>query len=206
LAICDHSISASYAGGLKPEDIIEQHQEIDALNKKLAPFKIFKGIESDIKNDGSLDYPTDLLKTFDLVVASIHQGFKMDEETATKRLIKAIENPYTTILGHMTGRLLLSRKGYPVNFKKIIDACADNQVIIELNAHPYRLDIDWRWIPYCIEKGVLISINPDAHSKSGYHDMQYGINVARKGYLSKANCFNALNLKQVEEWMWQKRK
>lgn len=206
LAICDHSISASYAGGLKPEDIIEQHQEIDALNKKLAPFKIFKGIESDIKNDGSLDYPTDLLKTFDLVVASIHQGFKMDEETATKRLIKAIENPYTTILGHMTGRLLLSRKGYPVNFKKIIDACANNQVIIELNAHPYRLDIDWRWIPYCIEKGVLISINPDAHSKSGYHDMQYGINVARKGYLSKANCFNALNLKQVEEWMWQKRK
>jgi DNA polymerase (family 10) len=206
LAICDHSISASYAGGLKPEEIIKQHQEIDALNKEMAPFKIFKGIECDIKIDGSLDYTTDILETFDIIVASIHQSFKMDEETATKRLIKAIENPYTTILGHMTGRLLLSRKGYPVNFKKIIDACADNQVIIELNAHPYRLDIDWRWIPYCIEKGVLISINPDAHSKSGYHDMQYGVNVARKGYLRNKDCFNALNLNQLEEWLRQKRK
>jgi DNA polymerase (family 10) len=206
LAICDHSISASYAGGLKPEEIIKQHQEIDALNKEMAPFKIFKGIECDIKIDGSLDYTTDILETFDIIVASIHQNFKMDEETATKRLIKAIENPYTTILGHMTGRLLLSRKGYPVNFKKIIDACADNQVIIELNAHPYRLDIDWRWIPYCIEKGVLISINPDAHSKSGYHDMQYGVNIARKGYLRNKDCFNALNLNQLEEWLRQKRK
>lgn len=206
LAICDHSISASYAGGLTPDKIEAQHKEIEKLNEQLAPFKIYKGIESDIKSDGSLDYEESILKTFDVIVASIHQGFKMDEEQATQRLIKAIENPYTTILGHVTGRLLLSRNGYPVNHKKVIDACAANNVIMELNAHPYRLDIDWRWIPYCIEKGVMISINPDAHSKSGYHDMQYGVNVARKGMLNKENCFNSLTLNQMEQWLKQKKK
>ncbi len=200
LGMCDHSQSAFYAEGLKPDRVLAQHAEIDALNEKLAPFKIFKGIESDILNDGSLDYTEDVLKSFDFIVASVHSNLKMTEEKATARLLKAIENPYTTILGHPTGRLLLSRPGYPIDHKKIIDACAANGVVIELNAHPYRLDIDWRWIPYCLEKGVKISINPDAHEKSGYHDMHYGISVARKGMLTKEMCFNALSLDEIETY------
>lgn len=200
LGICDHSQSAFYAEGLKPERVFEQHAEIEKLNKQLAPFKIFKGIESDILNDGTLDYSEDVLKSFDFIVASVHSNLKMTEEKATARLLKAIENPYTTILGHPTGRLLLSRPGYPIDHKKIIDACAANGVIIELNAHPYRLDIDWRWIPYCLEKGVKISINPDAHEKSGYHDMYFGTCVARKGMLTKEMCFNALSLNEMETY------
>lgn len=200
LGICDHSQSAFYAEGLKPDRVLEQHAEIETLNKKLAPFKIFKGIESDILNDGSLDYSEDVLKSFDFIVASVHSNLKMTEEKATARLLKAIENPYTTILGHPTGRLLLSRPGYPIDHKKIIDACAANGVVIELNAHPYRLDIDWRWIPYCLEKGVKISINPDAHEKSGYHDMYYGTCVARKGMLTKEMCFNTLSLNEIESY------
>lgn len=198
LGICDHSQSAFYANGLKADRVIEQQKEIDVLNKELAPFRIFKGIESDILNDGSLDYPEEILKTFDLVVASVHSNLKMPEEKANARLIKAIENPYTTILGHPTGRLLLSRPGYPIDHKKIIDACAANGVIVELNAHPYRLDIDWRWIYYCMEKGVKISINPDAHERTGYHDMYFGTLAARKGMLTKEMCFNALSLSEIE--------
>ncbi len=204
LGICDHSQSAFYANGLKPERIIEQHKEIDVLNTTLAPFKIFKGIESDILYDGSLDYPEEILKTFDFVVASVHSVLKMDIDKATSRLIKAIENPYTTILGHPTGRLLLSREGYPIDHKKVIDACAANNVIVELNAHPYRLDIDWRWIPYCLEKGVKISINPDAHEKEGYHDMYYGTCAARKGMLTKEMCFNALTLEEMAKYLTNK--
>ena len=200
LGICDHSQSAFYAQGLKPDRVFEQHAEIDLLNKQFFPFRVFKGIESDILNDGSLDYSDDVLKSFDFIVASVHSNLKMNEEKATARLLKAIENPYTTILGHPTGRLLLSRPGYPIDHKKIIDACAANGVIIELNAHPYRLDIDWRWIPYCLERGVKISINPDAHEKSGYHDMYYGTCVARKGMLTKEMCFNTLSLSQMETY------
>ncbi len=200
LGICDHSQTASYAGGLKVEQVLLQHDEIKKLNKQLAPFKIFKGIESDILGNGNLDYEEDILKTFDFIVASVHSNLKMDEERATNRLLKAIENPYTTILGHPTGRLLLGRPGYPIDHKKIIDACAANKVVIELNAHPYRLDIDWRWIPYCLEKGVMISINPDAHQLKGYHDMNYGINVARKGLLTSKQCFNSKSLIEIEAY------
>lgn len=203
--ICDHSQSAFYANGLKADRIAEQQRETDELNKELAPFKVFKGIESDILNDGSLDYPEEVLKTFDFIVASIHSNLKMDKEKATTRLIKAIENPYTTILGHMTGRLLLSREGYPVDHAKVIDACAANNVVIELNAHPYRLDIDWRWIPYCLDKGVMISINPDAHEREGFRDMHYGVLAARKGGLPKEMCFNALSLQEVEQWFMKKK-
>ena len=199
LGICDHSQSAFYAGGMKEDKILAQHEEIAQLNQSLAPFKIFKGVESDILTDGSLDYPESILKSFDFIVASVHSNLKMDLEKATSRLITAIENPYTTILGHPTGRLLLSRQGYPIDHKKVIDACAANGVVIELNAHPYRLDIDWRWIPYCLEKGVMISINPDAHKKSGYHDMYYGTCVARKGMLTKEMCFNAKSLLDMEQ-------
>lgn len=206
LGICDHSQSAFYAEGLKPDRVLAQQAEIDELNKKLFPFRIFKGIESDILNDGSLDYPEEVLKTFDFIVASVHSNLKMNEEKATSRLLKAIENPYTTILGHPTGRLLLSRSGYPIDHKKIIDACAENGVVIELNAHPYRLDIDWRWIPYCLERGVKISINPDAHEKSGYHDMYYGTCVARKGMLTKEMCFNTLSLSEMESFFSKRKK
>lgn len=197
LGLCDHSKTAVYANGLSIERVLQQHEEIDKLNERLAPFKIFKGIESDILTDGSLDYPDEILAKFDFVVASIHSGFKMDEERATGRLIKAIENPYTTILGHPTGRLLLSRGGYQINLKKVIDACAANNVVIEINANPLRLDLDWRWHRYAIEKGVILSINPDAHRNEGFMDMRYGINVARKGGLSKDNCLNALSLNEI---------
>jgi DNA polymerase (family 10) len=205
LGICDHSKSAQYAGGLKEDKIVQQHQEIDALNSKLTPFRIFKGIESDILNDGSLDYNAEVLRSFDFVVASVHSNLKMNEEKAMTRLVKAIENPFTTILGHPTGRLLLIREGYPVNHQKMIDACAANGVIIELNAHPYRLDMDWRWIDYAVEKGVKISINPDAHNTAGFSDMYYGTCVARKGFLTSDMCFNALSLDEVAVY-FEKRK
>lgn len=200
LGMCDHSKTAVYANGLSIERVLQQHEEIDHLNKKLAPFKIFKGIESDILGDGNLDYPDEILEKFDFVVASVHSNLKMDEEKATERLITAIENPFTTILGHPTGRLLLSRNGYPLDFKKIIDACAANQVVIEINANPLRLDLDWRWHQYALEKGVMLSINPDAHRNEGFSDMQYGVYVARKGGLSAAQCFNSLNLQQIEAY------
>ena len=203
--ICDHSKSAFYANGLNEQRLYAQHQEIDALNAKLAPFKIFKGIESDILNDGSLDYSDDILKTFDFVVASVHSNLRMDEEKATARLIKAIENPYTTILGHPTGRLLLSRKGYPIDYAKVIDACAANQVAIEINANPLRLDLDWRWHRYALEKGVLLSINPDAHRMEGFYDMRYGTLIGRKGGLTSAQCLNAMSLKDISEYFSNKK-
>jgi DNA polymerase (family 10) len=197
LGICDHSKSAFYANGLNEQRVYAQHQEIEKLNLKLAPFKIFKGIESDILNDGSLDYPEEILKSFDFVVASVHSNLRMTEEKATNRLIKAIENPYTTILGHPTGRLLLSRKGYPIDFKKVIDACASNHVVIEINANPLRLDLDWRWHRYALEKGVILSINPDAHRMEGFKDMHYGTLVARKGGLTASKCLNAYSLAEI---------
>ncbi|MBK6640086.1 MAG: DNA polymerase/3'-5' exonuclease PolX [Bacteroidetes bacterium] len=200
LGICDHSKSAFYANGMKEDRIIQQHKEIDLLNKELAPFRIFKGIESDILHDGSLDYDVQILKSFDFIVASIHSGLKMTEEKATARLLKAIENPYTTILGHPTGRLLLAREGYPIDHKAVIDACAAHHIILELNAHPYRLDIDWRWIRYAIEKGVQISVNPDAHHTNGYHDMYYGVCAGRKGLLTKKMTFNAKSVVEVSQW------
>lgn len=200
LGICDHSKTAVYAGGLPIERVKEQWAEIEALNQRLAPFRIFKGIESDILSDGSLDYPDEILAGFDFVVASIHSNLRMDEEKATRRLITAIENRYTTILGHPTSRLLLSRPGYPIDYKKVIDACAANQVVIEINANPLRLDLDWRWQRYALEKGVLLAINPDAHRTEGLTDMQYGVYVARKGGLSPERCLNALSLADIEQY------
>lgn len=201
LVISDHSKAAFYANGLKEDRLVQQWAEIDELNKELAPFKIFKSIESDILSDGSLDYEEDTLKQFDLIIASVHSNLRMDEQKATQRLLKAIENPYTTILGHPTGRLLLSREGYPIDHKTIIDACAEHHVSIELNANPYRLDLDWTWIPYAIEKGILISINPDAHSTGGIHDVHFGVLSARKGGLTKAACLNAKNLQEFEQYL-----
>ncbi|MBX7240606.1 MAG: PHP domain-containing protein [Bacteroidia bacterium] len=201
LLITDHSKTAFYANGLSEGRIEEQQREIDKLNLQLAPFKIFKGIESDILYDGSLDYEEDVLKSFDCIIASVHANLKMDETKANARLLKAIENPYTRILGHPTGRLLLSRNGYPVNHKMMIDACAANGVVIELNANPYRLDLDWRWIQYAMEKNVMISINPDAHSIEGIQDIRYGIAAARKGMLSSGYCLNAKSLAEFTQWV-----
>ncbi|ERJ59605.1 DNA polymerase/3'-5' exonuclease PolX [Sphingobacterium paucimobilis] len=203
--ICDHSKTAVYANGLTEERLQQQWAEVDKLNQELTPFKIFKGIESDILSDGSLDYPDEILAQFDFVVASVHSNLKMDEEKATARLIKAIENPYTTILGHPTGRLLLSRAGYPLDFKKVIDACAANDVVIEINANPLRLDLDWRWHRYALEKGVLLSINPDAHRTEGLLDMHYGIYVARKGGLTKEKCLNAFSLKEITQFFKERK-
>ncbi|MCD8740195.1 helix-hairpin-helix domain-containing protein [Mucilaginibacter roseus] len=205
LGMCDHSRTAVYAKGLSIERVLQQHEEIDHLNKKLNGFHVFKGIESDILSDGSLDYPEEILQKFDFIVTSIHANLKMDIDKATTRLIKAIENPYTTILGHPTGRLLLSRNGYQIDHKKVIDACAANKVVIEINANPLRLDLDWRWQQYALDKGVWLSINPDAHRKEGHNDMQFGVYAARKGGLYKERCLNALSLQQIQEFFKQKR-
>lgn len=201
LVISDHSKTAFYANGLQEDRIRAQQQQVDELNAKLAPFKIFKSIESDILNDGSLDYSPEILSTFDLVIASVHSNLKMNEEKAMMRLINAIENPYTSILGHMTGRLLLSRNGYPVDHKRIIEACAANQVVIELNAHPRRLDIDWRWIDYALEKNVLISIDPDAHAIDGFDDCRYGVLVAQKAGVSKEQNLSSYSLSDFEAFV-----
>ncbi|MEA3426774.1 MAG: helix-hairpin-helix domain-containing protein [Bacteroidota bacterium] len=209
LVISDHSKTAFYANGLNEERIAAQHKQVDELNARLAPFRIYKSIESDILNDGSLDYADEILASFDLVIASIHSNLKMTEEKAMMRLLKAIENPYTSILGHMTGRLLLSRNGYPVDHKKIIDACAANDVVIELNAHPRRLDIDWRWIGYALERNVLISIDPDAHAIEGFADCRYGVLVAQKAGLTPQQNLSSFSLEAFDTFVQkqqQKRK
>jgi len=205
LVMSDHSQAAFYANGLTPERIAAQHAEIDALNIKLAPFKIFKSIEADILNDGSLDYTDQVLSTFDLVIASVHSNLKMSEEKAMSRVMTAIANPYTAILGHPTGRLLLSRKGYPLDHKAIIDACAANKVVIEINAHPRRLDLDWRWIDYAMDKGVLLSIDPDAHSVEGYNSNFYGVMIAQKGGLTANRNLSSFTLVQFEAYLQQYR-
>ncbi len=203
--ISDHSKSAGYASGLNEESVLMQWNEIENLNNQYADgFKIYKGIESDILTDGSLDYSDDILAGFDLVIASVHSGLNMDEEKATRRLITAIENPYTRILGHPTGRLLLARRGYLVDYKKVIDACAANNVFIELNANPQRLDLDWTWIPYALDKHVKVSINPDAHSKESIHYIKYGVAAARKGGLTKDMCLNTLNKEAFDLWLSRK--
>lgn len=201
--ISDHSQSAGYAGGLKEEEIYAQWQEIDHLNREYGDsFHVYKSIESDILTDGSLDYPDDILSQFDLVIASVHSVLNMDEDRATSRLIKSIENPYTKILGHPTGRLLLARPGYPINHQKIIDACAANGVTIELNANPLRLDLDWTWIEKAVEKGVLISINPDAHSMESIHLIKYGVAVARKAGLNAHQCLSCKTKVEFDRWLY----
>ena len=205
LVISDHSQAAYYANGLTPERIAAQHQEIDALNEKLAPFKIFKSIEADILGDGNLDYGERVLQTFDLVIASVHSNLKMTLEKAMSRVLAAVRNPYTTILGHPTGRLLLSREGYPLDHKILIDECAANDVVVEINAHPRRLDIDWRWIEYAAEKGVLLSIDPDAHSIAGYHDVYYGVMAAQKGGLTARQNLSSFTLKEFEAFLEKSR-
>jgi DNA polymerase (family 10) len=206
LGICDHSKTAGYARGLQVERVLQQFEEIDTLNQQLWPFKIFKGIESDILGNGDLDYEPEILRQFDMVVASVHSNLNMTQDKAMDRLLRAIENPYTTILGHPTGRLLLMREGYPIDHHKVIDACAANGVALELNAHPYRLDIDWRYIDYAMEKGVMVSVNPDAHEKRGYLDMHFGVLSGQKGGLQTSQTLNALNLVEFEAYLAKRKK
>ncbi|HTE25381.1 helix-hairpin-helix domain-containing protein [Flavitalea sp.] len=201
LVISDHSKSAFYANGLQEERILQQHAEIDALNLKLAPFRIFKSIESDILNDGSLDYPESVLKRFDLVIASVHSNLKMSLDKAMARLLAAISNPYTTILGHLSGRLLLSRPGYPLDYPVIIEACAAYNVVIELNAHPRRLDMDWRWIDLAIDNNVMISIDPDAHTADAFNDCRYGVLAAQKAGVEKKHNLSSYTLAEFKNFL-----
>ena len=206
LVLSDHSQAAFYASGLTPDRVAAQHIEIEALNEKYKPFKIFKSIESDILNDGSLDYDNSVLSTFDLVIASVHSNLKMSQDKAMQRLLTAIQNPFTTILGHPTGRLLLSREGYPLDHKMIIDACADYEVAIEINAHPRRLDLDWRWVEYAQEKDVLLSINPDAHSLAGFDDIYYGCTIAQKAGLTPDKNLSSFSLAEMEQFVELKKR
>jgi DNA polymerase (family 10) len=207
--ICDHSQSLKIANGLTVDDVRRQQEEIRALNERLQsadpPFRIFSGTESDILADGSLDYPDDVLASFDFVVASVHVGFNMTESQATERVVRAVENPHTRILGHPTGRLLLRREGYPLDHEAVLDACARNRVAVELNANPYRLDLDWRRIRMATEKGVLISINPDAHAIDQLAYTKWGIAVARKGGLTIESCLNAMSLEDFAAWISSRR-
>jgi DNA polymerase (family X) len=205
IGITDHSQQATYAGGLTPEAVQRQHQEIDQLNRVLAPFRIFKGIESDVLADGHLDYSDDVLASFDFVIASIHTGMNMDQKKATERIIRAIRNPYTTMLAHPTNRLLLKRAGFPIDYQAVIDACADCEVIIEINANPWRLELDWRWVAYALSKNVWISINPDAHDKESIQNMYYGVCMGRKGGLTQSHTFNSLSREEVITYL-QRRK
>jgi DNA polymerase (family 10) len=205
LGLADHSRAAAYAGGLSPERVREQHAEIDAWNREYGEkgkdrFRIFKGIESDILPDGSLDYDDALLASFDYVVGSVHSSFTMSREEMTERVLRAIENPYLTILGHATGRLLLVREGYQIDVDAVIDAAAEHGVAIEINADPHRLDLDWRHVRRAAELGVLIPINPDAHSVAGLDNVAYGVNVARKAWLAAPQVLNTWTLEEVEAY------
>ncbi|HHV75047.1 DNA polymerase/3'-5' exonuclease PolX [Thermoanaerobacterium butyriciformans] len=199
IGITDHSKSAFYANGLKEEDVLRQLDEIDELNSKYSDIKILKGIESDILRDGSLDYDEDILRRFDFVIASVHSNFKMSKDDMTERIIKAIKNRYTKIIGHMTGRLLLARDGYDIDVYKVIDSAAEYGKIIEINSSPYRLDIDWRYIKYAKEKGVKFAICPDAHRIEGLDDVKYGIGIARKGWLEAKDVINTYDFDELNK-------
>jgi len=192
IGISDHSQSAFYANGLKEDRVRAQHAEIGEVQKKFPDIRIFKGIEADILVDGAMDYPDEVLATFDFVIASVHSRFNLSEEDQTRRICRALANPYVTMLGHATGRLLLSRDGYRVDLHKVLDAAAEHNKIVEINANPHRLDLDWRLCGYAKEKGITFSINPDAHSTEGLSVVPFGVNVARKGGVTAQDVVNTL--------------
>lgn len=201
LGLADHSKAAAYANGLDETRVRKQQKEIDKVNQKYSDFRILKGIEVDILANGDLDFSNATLATFDYVVASVHSGFKMSEADMTKRILKAVRNKYVTMIGHLTGRLLLVREGYAVRQHEIIDAAADLGKIIEINAHPSRLDLDWRLCRYAKEKGMMFAINPDAHVIDGLTDVRYGVGIARKGWLEKKDVLNTSTLREVEQYL-----
>lgn len=198
LGVCDHSKSAGYAGGLSIDRVKAQHIEIDELNDELAPFRIFKGIESDILMDGSLDYPDEILRSFDFVIASVHNYITMTSREMTGRLMRAIRNPCTHILGHISGRLLLEREAYEVDISALLKLAAEEGVAIELNANPMRLDLDWRYLKEARDLGIKIPICPDAHSIEGLHDVEFGVGIARKGWLRSSDIPNCLGANELE--------
>ncbi|MBR1364921.1 DNA polymerase/3'-5' exonuclease PolX [Bradyrhizobium ottawaense] len=205
--VADHSKSAHYAGGLSVEQIAQQHREADRLNKRFGKdFRILKGIESDILADGSLDYDDDVLERLDFVVASIHGRFKLDRKAQTQRLLRAISDPHTTIIGHMTGRQLQRRPSYEIDVEKVLRACAKHDVVVEINAHPWRLDLDWRWHQAALEFGCMLSINPDAHSIPELDHMHWGVEMARKGGVSADRVLNAMTLAEITRYFRQKRR
>lgn len=205
--VADHSKSAHYAGGLSVEEIAQQHREADRLNRRFGKdFRILKGIESDILADGSLDYDDDVLERFDFVVASIHGRFKLDRKAQTQRLLRAISDPHATIIGHMTGRQLQRRPGYEIDVEKVLRACAKHDVVVEINAHPWRLDLDWRWHRAALEFGCMLSINPDAHSIPELDHMHWGVVMARKGGVPAERVLNAMTLAEVTRYFRQKRR
>jgi DNA polymerase (family 10) len=201
IAITDHSQSAFYANGLSTERLLEQWEEIEALNREYDDIVILKGIEVDILPDGSLDYGDDVLEKFDLVIASIHSHFKMGREEMTRRVVKAIENDHVHIVGHLTGRLLLSRDGYEIDVHEVIEAAREHGKVIEINSSPYRLDLDWRYIKHAKERGVKFAICPDAHSIEGLEDVKYGIGIARKGWLEAKDVINTYEIQQVLDFL-----
>jgi len=203
--ICDHSQSLRVASGMSPDTVRRQQAEIRRLNDRFAEdggpgFRIFSGVESDILADGSLDYDDDVLALFDFIVASIHTGFNMTRDEATRRLVTAVENPWTRILGHPTGRLILRRNGYDIDHEAVLEACAKNDVAVELNANPYRLDLDWTWVERARELGVLVSINPDAHSIDQLDLTGWGVRAARKGGLQAGECLNTFSADAFARW------
>jgi DNA polymerase (family 10) len=210
LGIADHSQSAGYAGGLPVAAVRRQHREIDGWNaehggKGKKRFRLFKGIESDILANGSLDYPAEVLRAFDYVVGSVHSNFALPEKEQTARLIRAVSNPHITFLGHATGRLLLKRSGYAVDVKAVIDAAAEHGTCVEINADPHRLDVNWENARYAAEKGVLIPINPDAHSTGALGNVAYGVNVARKAWLTAPQVLNTWELDDLEEFLAERK-
>jgi DNA polymerase (family 10) len=198
IGISDHSQSAFYANGLKEDRIKAQHAEIDELQKRWSQIRIFKGIEADILVDGTMDYADEILARFDFVIASVHSRFNLSEEDQTLRICRALSNPYVTMLGHATGRLLLSRDGFRVDMRRVIDTAAANGKILEINASPHRLELDWRFCRYAKQRGAKFSINPDAHSTEGLATVPLGVNVARKGALSADDIVNTLPVSKME--------
>ncbi len=201
MGLSDHSQTAFYAGGLKPKEISDQAKEIREVQKKLKKLTILQGSESDILNDGSLDYTENILNQLEFVIASIHSGFKMEKDKMTKRIVKAIANPHTRFLGHISGRLLLARESFALDYDAIFEAAAKHNVAIEINANPHRFDLDWRYLRQAKEAGVKFSINPDAHSVPGLSDTAYGVGIARKGWLTKEDVVNTLSLEEVRKYL-----
>ncbi|MCG9480165.1 MAG: DNA polymerase/3'-5' exonuclease PolX [Actinomycetia bacterium] len=199
--ISDHSQTAAYAHGVKEKDVEKYLSHLQQIEKEFEDFSIFKGIESDILPDGNLDYSSHILAGFDFVIAAIHSSFNMDEQAMTNRVIKAIENPHTTILAHPTGRILLAREPYKLDIIRVINAAAAHGVAIEINANPHRLDLDWRLVKYARDKKVKIFISPDAHHLAGLEDYKYGINTARKGWLTSSDVANTMNRKEMKKYL-----
>jgi DNA polymerase (family 10) len=210
LGMADHSQGAVYAGGLSEEELAAQGREIDGLNREYQErgvgFTIFKGIEAEILPSGELDYNPEVLGKLDFVVGSVHSHFSLDRTAMTKRILTAMENPYLTMLGHPTGRLLLERPAYEVDLEAVLAKAAEKGVIIEFNANPYRLDLDWTWIRRAKEMGVLVSVNPDAHSPHELELARSHLPVARKGWLEREDVFNTRTIAEVEEYFSRRKR